>query len=85
MNKYSYRIITGARRVTVIILRNVLGDPSSNPELKFLNEAVCISQSTNTVGKGMNQTILFTVMSKIVGQVILFSLGITTSLREGKL
>ena len=43
-----------------------------------------ISYNANTIGKGMNQTILYLAMSKIIGQTGLLSLDIATSL-EGKL
>ena len=52
--------------------RNGHSDPSSNP-----------SQSTNSVGKCMNLTILHPVRGKIVGQSGFFSLGMATGL-EGK-
>ena len=51
----------------------------------FPDEAVCIAHSTNTLGKGMNPTILTSAMGKIVGQIELFSLGMATGLGKGKL
>ena len=45
--------------------------------------ADCISQSTNTLGKGMHQIILSPNMEKIEGQSGPFSLGMATGLREG--
>ena len=50
---------------------------SSNPGL------VCISHSANTLGKGMNPTILHQAMSKIVGQTGLFYDGMAIEI-EGK-
>ena len=49
-----------------------------------LDKAVCISNSTNTPGKGMNPTILCLAMGKIVEQTPLFGLGMATGLVEGK-
>ena len=48
-----------ARGVMVIVVGNGHGDTSSNPD-----ETDCISHSTNTLGKGMNQIILPPVMGK---------------------
>ena len=42
----------------VIVVENELGDTSSNPGRD------CISHSTNTLGKGMNQIILPPAMGK---------------------
>ncbi len=53
--------------------------------VQILDETDCISQSTNTLGKGMNPIILPPAMGKIVGQTSFFSLGEATSLGEGKL
>ena len=53
--------------------------------VQILDETNCVSHSTNTLGKGMNPTILPPAMGKIVGQTRFFSLGETTSLGEGKL
>ena len=53
--------------------------------VQILDEADCISYSTNTLGKGMNPVILPPSMGKIVGQTGFFSLGEATSLGEGKL
>ena len=46
----------GARGVKVIVVGNGHGDTSSNPD--------CISNSTNTPGKGMNPIILPPAMRK---------------------
>ena len=54
-------------------------------QVQTLNEAVCISQSTDTLGKCINTTILSSAMGKIVRQTECFSIGMTTSLREEKL
>ena len=53
--------------------------------VQILNEADYISNSTNTLGKGMNPIILPPAIGKIVGQTWFFSLGQATSLEEGKL
>ena len=53
--------------------------------VQYLDEAVCISDSTNTLGKGMNPTTLPPAMGKIVEQTEHFNLGMATSLGEGKL
>ena len=53
-------------------------------QVQILNEAVCILQSTNTLGKGMNLIILSPVMGKIVVPTGPFSLGMATYLGEGK-
>ena len=53
--------------------------------VQILDEEVYISHSANAFGKGTNPTILPPAMSKIVGQTRLFSLGMATSLGEGKL
>ena len=53
-------------------------------QVQILDEADCISQSTNTLGKGMNPIILPPAMGKIVGQAGFVSLGEATSLGEGK-
>ena len=49
----------GACGVMVIVVGNGHGNTSSN-----LDEADCISQSTNTLGKGMNPIILPPAMGK---------------------
>ena len=36
----------------------------SETRVQYLDEAVCISQSTNTFGKGMNPTILAQAIGK---------------------
>ena len=43
-------------------------------QVQILDEAVCILHSANTIGKGMNPTILPPVMGKIVGHILLFSI-----------
>ena len=48
--------------------------------VQILEEADCISLSTNTLWKGMNPIIL---PPAIVGQTVFFSLGEATSLEEG--
>ena len=53
--------------------------------VQILDDDNCISQSTDTPGKGMNPIILPPAMDKIAGQTRLFSLGEATCLREGKL
>ena len=50
-------VCEGVRRVTVIAIGKVHGDPSSNPGL-------CISRSANTLGKCMDLTILSPDMGK---------------------
>ena len=52
---------------------------------RHISEKICISNSTNTLGKGMNPIILPPAMGKIVGQTRFFSPGEATSLGEGKL
>ena len=54
-------------------------------QVQILEETVCISHSTNTLGKSMNQTILPPAMDKIVDHTGFFSLGMAPSLEEGKL
>ena len=49
----------GARGVMVIVVGIGHGDTSSN-----LDQIDCISHSTNTLGKGMNPTILPPAMGK---------------------
>ena len=44
--------------------------------VQTLNEAVCISHSTNTLWKIMNPTFLPPAMGKIVGQTGILSLGL---------
>ena len=48
-----YNFVRGAHGVMVIIIRNEYGDSSLN-----LDEAVCISHNSYTIGKGMHPTIL---------------------------
>ena len=50
--------------------------------VRILDEAVCISHSTNGFGKGMNPTSL---PPSTVGQTGLFNFGIATGLGGGKL
>ena len=50
-----------------------------------LDGTIFISHSANTLGKGMNQTILLPDVCKIVGHAGLFSFGMATSVGEGKL
>ena len=54
-------------------------------QVRIQDEAVCISHSVNTFEKAVNPTILPPAMSKIVGQIGLFSLGMVTGAGEGKL
>ena len=51
--------------------------------VQILGEAVCISHSTSTFGKGVNSTI-YPSDGKIEGQIGLFNLGMFTSLGGGK-
>ena len=51
----------GVRGVMVIVVGNGHGDTSSHPAF---DETDCISHSTNTLGKGMNQIILPPAMDK---------------------
>ena len=53
-------------------------------QFQILYEAVYISNCADTVGKGMNPTILPPTTGKIVGQTEIFSFGMATGL-EGKL
>ena len=53
--------------------------------VQILDKAVCISHSVNTLGKGMNTTIIPPARGKIVGKTGLSNLGIATNLREGEL
>ena len=53
--------------------------------VQLLDKAVCILCSINTLGKGMNPTILFSAVDELVRQTGLFNFGMATSLREGKL
>ena len=53
--------------------------------VQIQDESVYISHSANTLGKGKNPTILPLALSRIVGQTGFFSLGMVTSLEEGKL
>ena len=53
--------------------------------VQILDEADCISHSTNTIGKGMDPIILPPAMGKIAGQTRFVSFGEATSLGEGKL
>ena len=62
--------------VVVNIIGNGHSNMSSNPD--------CIFYSTNTLRRDMNSTNLPQAMGKIVGQTVLFSLGLVTCLGEGK-
>ena len=53
--------------------------------VQILDDAVCISHSANTLGKGMNPTILPQAVGNIVDQTWFFNLGMTTRLEKGKL
>ena len=53
--------------------------------VQTLDEAICISHSTNTLWKSMNQAILLPAMGEIVGKTGLFSLGMATDLGEREL
>ena len=46
--------------------------------VEILDEAFCISHNGSTLGKGINPTVLPPAMGKIVGQAMLFSLGMAT-------
>ena len=50
-------------------------------QVQILGE-ICISQSANTLGKGMNPTIFLSAMNNSRAD---FNLGMATSLEEGKL
>ena len=54
-------------------------------QVQILYVDIYISHNANTLGKGINPTILSPAMDKRVGQTELFSFRIATSLREGKL
>ena len=56
---YITRYPRDARGIMVIVFGSRLGDPSS-----ILDKAVCISYSTNILGKGMNPNILILAMGK---------------------
>ena len=77
---YIYKYTKGSYGEMVIIIGNGHGDTSSNPGRDWLQ-----FHSTNTLGKGMDPTILPAAMGKIVGQNEFFSLGMETSQGEGKL
>ena len=64
-----------------IVIGNGYWELSSNPGQGF----VCIPHSVNTLGKGINLTVLPPTMGKIVRQNGFFCFGMATSLREGKL
>ena len=51
-------------------------------KVQILNKAICISHSANTLGKGMNATILLLVIGE---QSEFFNHGIAMAIREGKL
>ena len=44
----------------------------ASTQFQIMDVAICISQSANIIGKGMNPTILSSDMGKIVGQNGLF-------------
>ena len=85
-------LIFGTRGVTVIVIESELGYQNSNPEC----EAVCISHSANTLGKGMNPAVfplwlweewldlywLKAELGRVVGQTGLFSLATLTDWRK---
>ena len=54
--------------------------------VQILDEVICISHSANNQGKGTNTAILLYPPSYgyIVGNTVLFNLGMTTDLGEGK-
>ena len=54
-------------------------------QVQILEKAACISNRTNSHGKGMNPNILPPAMGKIVEQTGFFNLGLATNLGEGKL
>ena len=53
-------------------------------KVQVMDKAVCISLPSNALGKGMNPSIPPPFMCKIVGQIVLFSMGRAASLEEGK-
>ena len=56
------RVNGGARGVVVIVVGNGHGDTSSNPGRDWLH--FTNTHSTNTLGKGMNSSILTPAMGK---------------------
>ena len=70
----------GACDVMVIVIQNERGGPILNHR-----KAVCLFHRANTLGKGMNLTILIPAIGKTVGLTELFSLGISTGREEEKL
>ena len=54
-----YLLEGGTCDAIVIVIENGHGNSSSNPKV-----AVCISHSTNTLGKGMNLSILLPAIGK---------------------
>ena len=53
--------------------------------VQILDESVCISHGSNTLGKVINPNILLPDIGKIVGKTGLFNLSMATDSREGKL
>ena len=53
--------------------------------VQILDEVAYISQSANSLRKGMNPTILPPAMGKIIGKTGLFNFGMETSLGEWNL
>ena len=51
--------------------------------VQILDGDICISHCTNILGKDMNPIILLPAMGKIVGQTMLFDLGICCNLTKG--
>ena len=70
---YIYR---GAFGVIAIVVGNGPGDRSSNH--------VCISPNANTLGKGITPSYSSFSYEQIVGQTVLFNLGMATDLEKGK-
>ena len=61
--------------VTVIVVGNGIGDPSSNP-----TEAVCISLHDNTLEKGMDPSLFLLWVNSKINWFFIF--GEATSLEE---
>ena len=55
-------------------------------QVQILDKVICISYSANTLEKSMHPTIYSPFSyEQIMGQPVIFNLGMTTGLGEGKL
>ena len=82
---YSKKTFCMNSRITLVPMVSWIWALGPMTRVQNLDETVCILLSTDTLGKGMNPTILPPARGKIVGDTGIFNLDMATGTAEGKL